>query len=185
MACTKALTAADRQNMTVTVFAYGSNMLTGQMARRTSSARLIAPAFLERFTLRWHKRSKDGSGKCSIEETGRSKDIVWGVLYALNSADKLKLDEFEGLGKGYGERRVTVFSHGKNLSALAYYATSVDPGVQPYSWYRELVVAGAREHFLPADYIRSLEAIAAIEDPDKERATQARSMLAGAAGAQR
>lgn len=175
----------DKRSMTVTVFAYGSNMLTGQMARRASSARPIAPAHLERFALRWHKRSKDGSGKCSIEETGRRQDVVWGVLYELNPTDKIKLDEFEGLGRGYGERRVTVSSQSKNLTVLAYYATSVDPNVRPYSWYRELVVAGAREHDLPAEYIRSLEAIPAIEDPDKERAALARESLRHNAGLRR
>ncbi|MGQ0430208.1 MAG: gamma-glutamylcyclotransferase family protein [Gammaproteobacteria bacterium] len=171
--------------MTVTVFAYGSNMLTGQMTRRASSARSIAPAFLERFALRWHKRSKDGSGKCSIEETGRREDFVWGVLYELNSADKIELDRFEGLGSGYGERRVAVSSQEKNLSVLAYYATSVDPNVRPYRWYRELVVAGAREHGLPEEYIRSLEAISAIEDPDEKRAALARESLRNDAGLRR
>lgn len=175
----------EERSMTVTVFAYGSNMLTERMTRRASSARPIAPAFLERFALRWHKRSKDGSGKCSIEETGRHEDVVWGVLYELNSADKIKLDEFEGLGKGYGERRVTVSSQGKNHSVLAYYATSVDPNVRPYSWYREMVVAGAREHGLPTEYIRSLEAKSAIDDPDKERAALARATLRNSAGLQR
>jgi len=171
--------------MTVTVFAYGSNMLTGQMMRRASSARPIAPAFLERFALRWHKRSKDGSGKCSIEETGGREDFVWGVLYELNPADKIELDKFEGLGSGYGERRVAVSSQGKNLSVLAYYATSVDPNVRPYRWYQELVVAGAREHGLPEEYIRSLEAISAIEDPDEKRAAFARESLRIDAGLRR
>jgi hypothetical protein len=147
------------------------------MKARTSSARPVAPAFLEGFALRWHKRSKDGSGKCSIEETGRREDHVWGVLYELSSEDKTRLDNIEGLGQGYGERRVTVLSHGKTLPVLAYYATSVDPHIRPYQWYRELVVAGAREHGLPADYIRSLEVISAIDDPDKERAALACKVL--------
>jgi len=145
----------------------------------------MGAAFLERFVLRWNKRSKDGSGKCSIEETGRREDFVWGVLYELNPADKIELDKCEGLGSGYGERRVAVSSQGKTLSVFAYYATSVDPIVRPYRWYRELVVAGAREHGLPEEYIRSLEAISPIEDLDEKRAALARELLRSDAGLRR
>jgi gamma-glutamylcyclotransferase len=162
---------------TPTVFAYGSNMLTARMIARAPSACLLGPAILERFSLRWNKRSKDGSAKCSIEETGHREDVVWGVLYALAREDKGKLDDFEGLGRGYGERVVAVIAHGRPLRASAYYATSVDVNVRPYDWYRDLVVAGAREHGLPPAYIRLLEAVPAIEDLDERRAVREREML--------
>lgn len=167
----------DAPSLTATVFAYGSNMLTTRMKERASSARLIAPALLERFALRWHKRSDDGSGKCSIEETGRREDFVWGVLYELNAMDKTKLDKIEGLGKGYGERRVMVLSDGKTLSAVAYYATSVDPHVRPYDWYRELVIAGAREQGLPPEYIQGLETTIFVQDLNKVRAAREREAI--------
>lgn len=99
----------------IAVFGYGSNMLTARMLMRAPAARVLGPACLERFALRWNKRSKDGSGKCSIEETGRREDFVWGVLYELNSADKKRLDAFEGLGRGYGERSVGVLTNGKMI----------------------------------------------------------------------
>jgi AIG2-like family len=159
---------------TATVFAYGSNMLTARMIARVPSACLLGPTILECFSLRWNKRSKDGSAKCSIEETGHREDVVWGVLYALAREDKKKLDEFEGLGRGYGERVVTVLAQGKPLRVSAYYATSITLGVRPYDWYRDLVVAGAREHGLPPAYIRMLEAVPAIEDLDERRAMRER-----------
>lgn len=160
-----------------TVFAYGSNMLTARMAARAPAARLLGPALLERFALRWNKRSKDGSGKCSIEETGRREDFVWGVLYELNAADKKQLDEVEGLGRGYGERSVTVLTNGKLVGAHVYYATSTDPNSRPYDWYRELVVSGARQHGLPSEYVQSLEAVSAIKDLDEKRAARERKVL--------
>lgn len=161
----------------IAVFAYGSNMLTARMSARVPSVRLLGPAFLERFVLRWNKRSKDGSGKCSIEETGRREEFVWGVLYALDREDKKKLDEFEGLGRGYGERIVTVLAGGGSLRVWAYYATSIDMNVRPYDWYRDLVVAGAREHGFPPEYIESLEAVPTIKDPDGKRAARERQLL--------
>ncbi|WP_235272578.1 MULTISPECIES: gamma-glutamylcyclotransferase [Halomonadaceae] len=42
-------------------------------------------------------------------------------------------------------------------------------GMRPYMWYKHHVVAGAREHGLPAAYVRALESIEARTDPDNER----------------
>ncbi len=161
----------------VTMFAYGSNMLAARMMARVPSVRPLGSARLEGFVLSWNKRSKDGSAKCSIEETGQREDVVWGVLYALNREDKRKLDDFEGLGHGYGERMVTVLAGGKPLRVWAYYATSVDLNVRPYDWYRDLVVAGAHEHGFPPEYIESLEAVPTIKDPDGKRAARERQLL--------
>jgi gamma-glutamylcyclotransferase len=161
----------------VVIFAYGSNMLAAQMLDRAPTARLAGAAFLERFVLRWNKRSNDGSGKCSVEETGRREDFVWGVLYELEAADKKKLDQIEGLGRGYGERYVNVLLQGRIQRSLTYYATSVDLTVRPYDWYKELVIAGAREHALPIEYIRTLEAVAAVTDSDCSRAAKRRQAL--------
>ncbi|MGA7540069.1 MAG: gamma-glutamylcyclotransferase family protein [Steroidobacteraceae bacterium] len=155
-----------------TVFADGSNMLTARIMARVPSVCLLESAVLERFLLRWNKRSKDGSAKCSIEETGHREDVVWGVLYGLHGEEKGKLNGLEGLGRGYGERVVTVLAQGKPLRVSAYYATSIDLNIRPYDWYRDLIVAGAREHGLPPDYINSLEAVPAIEDPDRTRAVR-------------
>jgi hypothetical protein len=65
---------SDPTSETATVFTYGSNMLSARMIARAPSACLLGPAILERFSLRWNKRSKDGSAKCSIEETGHRED---------------------------------------------------------------------------------------------------------------
>ena len=47
-------------------FAYGSNMPSARLRGRCPSARAIGIAELRGHELRWHKRSKDGSGKCDI-----------------------------------------------------------------------------------------------------------------------
>lgn len=49
------------------------------------------------------------------------------------------------------------------------YATDKSPRLKPYSWYLRFVVEGAKQHGLPEEYVATLEAVRAIEDPDKER----------------
>jgi gamma-glutamylcyclotransferase len=95
----------------------------------------------------------------------------------MNAGDKLKLDEKEGLGRGYGERVVKVVTSTGSGTAVIYYATSIDPGLRPYDWYRDLVVAGAREHVLPEEYVRALEAVPSVTDPDSARAKKKRKLL--------
>lgn len=45
----------------------------------------------------------------------------------------------------------------------------IDPALHPYSWYKRLVVEGARQHRLPPDYIANIEAMRDTEDADKNR----------------
>lgn len=45
----------------------------------------------------------------------------------------------------------------------------LDPTVQPYCWYRDIVAAGARFHAFPADYIEAIAKQPVWEDPDSDR----------------
>jgi gamma-glutamylcyclotransferase len=149
-------------------------MLTARMKERAPSARKINVGHLTGYRLDWNKRSK-GSGECSVTETGQPQDVVWGVSYEISSQDKPSLDLVEG--SGYGQRVVRIETQTGHGTAVLYYATSIDPGLKPYDWYRDLVVAGAREHKLPEEYIRTLEGVATITDTDKDRSTKARHLF--------
>lgn len=152
-------------------------MLTAQMRERAPSSRTIGIGRLMSYQLCWNKRSKDGSGKCSVTETGNPRDAVWGVVFRMSAEDKLELDKREGLGQGYGERIVKIVTRTGSGTALTYYATNIDPGLRPYDWYRDLVVAGAREHGLPEEYVRELEAVNAMKDSDSSREERNRRLL--------
>ena len=54
--------------------------------------------------------------------------------------------------------------------------THIVPNLQPYSWYKRFVVEGALQYGLPADYITRIEAMPAIEDPDRNRDAQNRAI---------
>ena len=153
-------------------FAYGSNMLTArlQVPERCPSARPVGVAELCGHELRWHKRSlKDGSGKCDIVASAAPDASVFGVLYEIAASDKPALDREEGLGKGYDVIEVDVLFKGSLREARSYQATNADPTLRPYTWYHALVLAGAREHSLPDDYIARLATIPAIDDSNCER----------------
>lgn len=70
---------------------------------------------------------------------------------------------------------MTVETAGGAVEAWTYRALRIDRGALPYTWYKALVVAGAREHGLPPGYVDALEAVAAQDDPRPERT--ARNLL--------
>ncbi len=150
-------------------FAYGSNMLTVRLRGRCPSVMTLGAAKLNGYELRWHKKSKDGSGKCDIVPSASPEAYVFGVLYEIADAEKGALDKAEGLGHGYKEIEIQVLCDGKQMTAKAYQATEINHALTPYSWYRALVLAGAKEHHLPDDYIARLAAVSAQVDPDGER----------------
>lgn len=153
---------------TFRTFAYGSNMLSARLKARCPSARPRGVAQLPSHELRWHKRSLDGSGKCDVVPA--SSDLtVFGVVYEVDANEKPALDQAEGLGHGYDLKDATVILNGDAVAASIYFATKADPALKPYTWYKALVVAGAKEHGLPTSYIARLEGVEASEDPDRAR----------------
>ena len=54
---------------------------------------------------------------------------------------------------------------------------AIDDRLSPYTWYKDFVVQGARQHQLPDAYIQKLEAFTAIVDPDRAREEKNRRIL--------
>jgi len=161
----------------ICAFAYGSNMLTAWLRARVPSAVAIGVGRLFAHVLKWHKPSRDGSGKCDAEATGRADDFVWGVLFDLDATEKPALDRAEGLGNGYVERQLEINTGRNIVRAFAYIATAKDPSLRPYHWYKAFVVAGAIEHGLPREYLEILEDVPSVPDPDRERAAENERLL--------
>ena len=149
-------------------FAYGSNLSTERLRGRVPSAAPRGRGRLPRHILRWHKVGRDGSGKCDIVPAGRS-EVVWGVLFDVAWSEKHALDAAEGVGIGYFEKEVRILTGDGERRALTYHANPdrIDPDLRPRDWYKDHVVRGAREHGLPADYIRMLERVQ-VEDASLE-----------------
>ena len=149
-------------------FSYGSNMSTRRLASRVSSAKKICNARLPGHELRLHKRGRDDSAKCDAHFTGNSNDHVKGVLFEILANEKALLDEIEG--PGYENKMVSVLTDDDNrMDAFTYVAVHIDESLKPYQWYKQHVLAGAREHRFPAGYITAIEMIETIEDKDAAR----------------
>ena len=153
-------------------FAYGSNLCSRRLRKRTPSAVVIAVARLEAHLLRFHKVGfRDGSGKCNAFATGRPTDHLWGVVFAIDPVEKSRLDHAEGLGAGYQEITVEVVSTAGRMAAFTYVAAAdaIRGDLQPFTWYKEFVVAGAAEHGLAAEYVETIRVVEAVHDPNEAR----------------
>ncbi len=142
-----------------------------RLLQRVPSVRKYGRARLNGYQLRFHKHSQtDGTAKCDAYMTGDAGDWVEGVVYEFDLSDKASLDRVEGTGRGYETKLITVSNlQGQQLEAYTYIATDINSSLKPYDWYKQHVLAGARENDLPEDYISRIAAIETVIDDDKER----------------
>ena len=139
----------------------------------------MAPGFVVRF----HKIGADGSGKCTLIAMAGESEGAHGVLYDVSDADCTRLDRVEGVHTGgYVRHSVELrLADDRTATAMTYVAGAryVDASRVPFDWYRDLVVAGAIEHRLPASYVDELMRAPVIRDPDPTRAARAYRLLKG------
>lgn len=162
-------------------FAYGSNLLSQRLRERTPSAVKVATGVLHKHELCWHKLAADGSGKCDVTASPNDTSFVYGVIYRINISEKAILDLAETLGIGYAEKQVSIETSSGHLEASLYFALKIDPEAIPYDWYHQLVVAGAREHDFPAQYLTALEGVRSKPDADKSRSKHHFDLITDAA----
>lgn len=147
------------------IFAYGSNMNEEWLRSRAPSAEVIGRARLPNKRMVCNKKGKDGSGKANLVDS--PKDVVWGVLYEIDSAELERLDKAEG---GYQRTTLQILTEqGNTIEAEVYISTKLTNDATPYNWYKDLILKGAREHQLPEDYLEYLEQFPSKDDPRKGR----------------
>ena len=159
-------------------------MCITRLHARVPSCKLDSVATLQGYDLRFHKKSSDGSGKCNAFHTGNTKDVVLGVIFDIDAKDKKKLDDAEGLGKGYHEEpilHVVTIPGIEVVPVLIYVADSnyINNSLVPFTWYMDFVAEGAKQHCFPAWYMSKLQAVALTAVPDTDSAMDAanRSLL--------
>ncbi len=151
---------------TVRYAAYGSNLHPQRLAARAGSARLLGAGRVPGWSLRFHKLSdNDGSGKCCIIESDES---IYVAAYEIAAEEMTALDRIEGLGVGYDRAAIGVPRFGECITYVAR-ASHLCETLQPFDWYKAMVVRGCRALALPSDYIATVDAVEAVADPDEVR----------------
>ena len=148
-------------------FAYGSNLSFARLYARCPSIENLGIGRLVDHTLHFTKPGGDGSGKCGIEK--RPGDEVLGVLYQMAYEEKPILDRIEGLGHDYQVEDVIIETDRGEVDCFTYYPTRNDAAMPPWDWYKAFVYQGARENGFPEAYLRRIEAVEHLIDPDAVR----------------
>ena len=146
--------------------AYGSNLHPIRLINRVPLAQFLGKAVIKDKALRFHKRSKDGSGKCNIVTDTNNK--VYVAVYEVHESEKPALANAEGVGYGYRTVTFEVSGYGECFTYVAE-QSHIDDSLLPYSWYKELVLAGCEKFNFPKDYIDFLKAIPVTEDSNEKR----------------
>ena len=165
---------SDNNRRLIRYLAYGSNLHPARLQARVSSAAFSTTVRLGGWSLNFSKVGRDGSGKCNIIKN--NKGVIHGAIYKLSIKDLKQLDVIEGMGKGYRSSLL----HIPSIGACNVYVAQepfVDCTQEPYTWYKELVLAGARYHSFPSDYIRSIKRVLSKNDLDQKRAADNLSVL--------
>lgn len=154
-----------------------------RQASRAPSATAVGTGFLRSHEMRFHKRGRDGSGKCNAQATDDARCVVHGVVYRIAAHEFGRLDVQEDVPDGgYTRRQVAIEMTDRSEQRIVhcYFANDshIDDKLRPFGWYRSLVIAGALEHDLPGEYVQTLRESPCVDDHDPVRRRQGLDLLA-------
>jgi len=162
---------SDASEPTLWYFAYGSNLDPGTfLGRRRMRPLATRIGVLLDFELRFDLPV--GPGERGVANVApRPGDHVWGALYELTVRDATQLDRTEGVPQG-AYRRIDVevqLGDGSRLGAFTYHARISRPERKPSRRYLGLLLSGARELGLPAEYVERLRGLPLAVDEREQQ----------------
>ena len=143
-------------------FAYGSNMNWDQKEDRTGAIREARIARLLGYRFAFNKRGKD-AGQVYANVMNDEEAVTWGVIYRCRPAAIELLDRHEGVRIGHYRRTTMAVLVGEEeVEAVVYVAEPkyIVEDSKPSDDYLGRILAGARLHELPDEYVRRIETIA-------------------------
>ena len=135
-------------------FAYGSNMFTCRLEERVGKVKIFGTGRLMDYRLVFNKLSKDSSGKASVIESPGS--FVFGIIFDLSKDQFKNLDKYEG--NGYERKMTSILFNERLIMTSTYFVKSefVKNNLKPTNDYLDLIICGAKDHKLNAEYIKFL-----------------------------
>lgn len=155
-------------------------MLEERIRSRAPSAVFVSVGILRGYRLQFNKLGLDDSGKSNVERSAGLHDRVYGVIFTVEDADVPNLDVAEdGLRGGYSRSTIQVEVAGGKSVVESYFADSrfIDNSLLPFDWYAAMVVAGALDHGIPAEYCAALASVPTMIDHQGERRQRALAIL--------
>ena len=138
-------------------FAYGSNLSSRFLRQFCPSARFVIRAFLPNFRVAFpfYSMKRKGGISSIVLDPG---NVVRGVIYDVPDSEIEKLDEVESVPQGHYRREtfLVLGDEGGLHRADLYRAAKPEGPFTPAASYLELMIEGAEEHGLEADYLESL-----------------------------
>ena len=149
-------------------FSYASNMDHDQMLKeRCPGAKFIGAARLpawwfvfDGFSTQW------GGAVANIVPS--YTDEVWGGLYEISGTQLTILDSYEGYPRFYSRQELMVEKKGEDIAPVKawVYLRAPQPAGFPSKKYHAVLMKGAKDCRLPADYVQSYLRVA-TPSPDK------------------
>lgn len=144
-------------------FAYGPNMNALQIGRLCSKPKVVAIARLPDHRVGFFGYSAvwDGAQESVVREPGHD---VWGVVYKLSPSDNESLDAWQdvrmdGNGNYFHYPARVDGMDGRTYTVLLYKKERLGSPEKPSRPYLDIIVSGAEEKQLPAEYVQELRAI--------------------------
>ena len=140
-------------------------MSSAQMAERCPGATALGAARLRGRRLAFDVWSERRGGLAADVPPAPGAE-VWGVLWRVTEEHAAALDRHEGVARGrYRRASVRVERRGGGeVDAFAYVARAPGAEGPTTAAYLALLLEGAREHGLPADWRRRLEAVPVVPE---------------------
>ncbi|XP_059169617.1 gamma-glutamylcyclotransferase-like [Physella acuta] len=140
-------------------FSYGSNLLRERILVNNPSATFHGIGKLKGFILTFDTPKDVGDdlwlGATATIRPGSVDDFVWGVVWDMDLEHLKTLDEQE---MGYRAYEVTVDVDGQPVPCRTYEMCLEPNGNKlPSPYYLKVIIDGAKQNGLPADYITFLE----------------------------
>lgn len=145
-------------------FSYGSFLDSETLKWHCPKAIYKGKALLPNWEVQFNFMSRTYKGGVTGIEPAAAK-LVRGVLYEVDTDELLHLDSIEGVPDGiyYRQTIYVIDESGKAVKAATYRTTNPKGPFKPTKRYLGLMVNGAKEHGLEADYIKELEAIETVD----------------------
>ena len=158
---------------TLWYFAYGSNLDPGTFLGRRGMRPLdTRVALLADFELRFDLPV--GPGERGVANVlARAGEQVWGALYLLSAGEADRLDRTEGVHRDAYRRLIVAPGTvaGEAIEAFTYTSGRGREGRKPSRRYLGLLLAGARHHGLPDEWVARLRGWPlAVDERDRQLA---------------